>query len=183
MNLGLRRDDIRKLPTDQLAVVLYLRLLFINLPLTGIVAIAMLELVDRLWSDALDGRRGMFLLTATLVLYLSWTFYILFVVRMELRQREHQELTHTPTFYSLAKATHCMAAFSLLRPLFGTWVTSYPFEVVSSFAWVISVFMAGFYLVYFVLLLLVWKRPPLSIAVAFLLAIAAAMYPPTHGYK
>ncbi len=183
MNLGLRRNDIQKLPTDQLAVVLYLRLLFINLPIALIVASGILQLADSIGGYALDGRRGMFVLTVTLALHLAWTFYILFVIRKELRQREHQELTHTPTFYALAKVTHYLAAFSLLRPLFGSWTTSYSFEAAAGLAWWISTFMAGFYLVYFVLLLLVWKRPPLSIAVAFLLAVVAAIYPFIHQHK
>ncbi len=181
MKLGLRRNDIRQLATDELAVVLYLRLLFINLPFAGIVAIAMMELANiTLGEDALKDRRSMFLLAVTLTLYFAWTFRVFFVIRQELRQREHRDLTHTPTFYSWARATHVLAIVSLMRPLFGHWLSSQPFETAAGLAWVLSALMAGFYLVYFVLLLLVWQRPPGSILWAFLLALAAASFPPHH---
>lgn len=184
MKLGLRRNDIQKLAVDELAVVLYFRLL-LSLPLAGCIALLLVFLADTFSGNALlkgvlKDRLGMYVLTTMLTLYLSWTLWTLLVIRQELNQRQHQELTHTPTFYSWARATHVLAAVSLLRPLFGSWLSTEPFETAAGLAWVLSALMAGFYLVYFLLLLLVWRRPPLSIVWAFLLALAATMLTPPY---
>jgi hypothetical protein len=183
--LSLRRNDIQKLATDELAVVLYLRLLFINFPLAGIVAFLLVNLADTFSGNALSegvlkGHMGMCVWATLLILYLAWALWALLVIRQELRQRQHQELMHTATFYSWAKATHILAISSLLRPLFENWLSSEPFEAAAGLAWVLSGLMAGFYLVYFVLLLLVWQRPTWSIFWAFLLALTAAAFPPPH---
>ena len=180
MNLGLSRNHIRRLVVDELAVVLYFRLL-LNLPLFVIVGIALIRLVNILWNDALEGHWWSTMKTIVLTLYLSWTLWTLLIIRQELSQRDHQELTHTPTFYSWAKATHVLAAISLLRPLFASWLSlsAVVFDTAAIYAWALSSVMAGFYLVYFLLLLLVWRKPPLSIALAFVLALAAAIFRPT----
>lgn len=180
IKLSLRRKDIKRLAVDELAVVFYLRLLF-NVALAGLVGLAVMRLADILWNDALEGHRFMFFLAVSLTVYLAWTLHTLFVIRQELRQRDHQTITHTPTFYSWAKATHVVAAFSLLHPFFDTWLAAKPFETAAAFAWVSSCLMAGFYLVYFLFLMLLWRRPPWSIMVAFLLALTAAMLPPSYS--
>jgi hypothetical protein len=184
MNLGLSRNRIQQLAVDELAVVLYFRLL-LNLPLAGGVAFLLVNLADTFSGNALSegvlkGHMGMCVWTTLLILYLAWALWALLVIRQELNQRQHQELTHTPTFYSWARSTHVIAAISLLRPLFGTWLSSEAFEYAAGLAWVLSALMAGFYLVYFLLLLLVWRRPPLSIVWAFLLALAATMFTPPY---
>ncbi|MCE2693136.1 MAG: hypothetical protein LW645_02535 [Verrucomicrobiaceae bacterium] len=179
MDLGLSRKHIQKLAVDEIAVVFYIRLL-LNIPLVVIAWCLLAIVADKLLHDKLASITGISGLLVMLLLWLAWTVWTLFIIRRELLQRPRFKLTHTPTFYSWARATQALAIISLMRPLLGGWFSTKTFETITGMAWTLSCLMACFYFVYFVLLLLVWQRPPYAIVRAFLLATLAASMPPPY---
>lgn len=179
MDIGLGRKHIQKLAVDEIAVVFYIRLL-LNLPLACI-ALALVAIVsEKLLDFKLAALIDVSVLLMLLSLWLAWAIWKLYIIRRELLQRPRTKLVHTPTFYSWAKAAHAFAIVALMRPLLGEWFSAKTFETITGLAWTLSGLMACFYLVYFVLLLLVWERPPFTTVRAFVLAACAASLPPPH---
>ncbi|HBJ83516.1 MAG TPA: hypothetical protein DDZ88_06535 [Verrucomicrobiales bacterium] len=176
--MELHRKRIQELDVDELAVVLYIRLVFHVL--LGVVAMIMGFLASQaLLPEAWNEFAARVVMGVVGALYFGWAVRTLWVIRQELRTRERHALTHTPTFYSWARATHVFAFASLTRPLLSTWTDGKALlDWVTGMGWVMSCLMAGFYLLYFLLLFLVWQRPPFVIVRAFILALAAAMVPP-----
>jgi hypothetical protein len=179
MDIGLSRKHIQKIEVDEIAVVFYIRLL-LNIPLviiaSGLLVIVAKKLLDTKLAN-LTAVSGFFVL---LSLWLAWAIWKLCIIRRELLQRPRAQLVHTPTFYSWTRATHVFATVALIRPLMEEWFSAKTFDIITGLAWTLSCLMACFYFVYFVLLLLVWQRPPFSTVCAFVLAALAASFPPPH---
>lgn len=179
MDIGLSRKHLQKLAVDEIAVVFYIRLL-LNLPLACIVLALVAIVTEKLLDVKLAGLIDVSSLLILLSLWLAWAIWKLCIIRRELLQRPRSKLVHTPTFYSWAKATHVFATVALMRPLLEEWFSAKTFDTITGLAWTLSCLMACFYLVYFVMLLLVWQRPPFSTVCAFVLAALASSLPPPH---
>lgn len=179
MDIGLSRKHIRRLAVDEIAVVFYIRLL-LNLPLVCITLLLVAIVTEKLLDVKLTNRIDASILLMLLSLWFAWAVWKLFVIRQELLQRPRARLAHTPTFYSWARATHVLAFVALMRPLLEEWFSAKTFDTITGLAWTLSCLMACFYFVYFVLLLMVWQRPPFTTVCAFILAAMAASLPPPH---
>ncbi len=182
MNLWFTKSRLQALAVDEMAVVLYLRLLINVIPacvLGSGIALGLLELGRELWPSMDFSFNGAALLWGSITVYCLWFVCALRNVRNELLHRPKAELQHTPTFYTWARFTQVFAVISIARPVLKVSTNLNDLLIwITGMAWVLSCLMAGFYIVYFILIALVKQWPPMTLIRAFLLACASAFFPP-----
>ncbi len=178
MDLSLKPEQLRKLAVDELAVVLFLRIVFhaCLCYLAGLAFLGGLMLLPDTWLR--DSHKLVIAAGCAVAGLLGWAGWKLVVVRRELSERTRFVLHHTPTFELWARGTQVAAVVALLQPLLYRWFPVGWFERLGVCAWMGSCLMAGFYLLYFFLLALVRQPPPWVTVAACILAVAAAVSVP-----
>lgn len=177
--LELTRSRIQRLAVDELSVVLYLRLI-LNVPMAGLLSWLFLEGVYWLFPGWLIFPAWQATLLLAGIYYLAWLVWVMAVIRSELRGREKRELMHTPTFRMWTNVTQILAVTALARSFFNDGFIHSFVNWAMGMAWVLSCVMAGFYLVYFILLWMSGHWPSFATICAFMLAVAAACVPPEN---
>jgi len=182
MNLLITKQNLKVLDVDEIAVVLYVRLALNLFPafFIGVVLNVPLHMVLSLAWPSFDYRSepsSMF--WGPVMVHLAWFAWMLFDVRQEVKDRPLIEITHTPTFYSWARHTQILSVISLVSPLLRTahHLNAVLDQVVFG-SWMVASIMGGFYLIYIVLMVLIQRRPPMSVIWALLLACGSAFFPP-----
>lgn len=182
MKISITKQNLKILAIDEIAVVLYVRLALNLFPalFIGMVVNLPVFLVLSWVAPSFDTRNHpSSMMFGPVIVHAAWAVWMLYDIRQEVRHRPMGELTHTPTFYSWARYTQILSALSLASPLLRTAhdLNSILDQVVFV-SWLVSCIMGGFYLSYIILMVLIRRRPPMSVIWALLLASGSAFFPP-----
>jgi hypothetical protein len=179
MVVSMTRKDLQKLAADEMAVVLYLRLLF-NLPLAAVLGL-MLGYVSGCFGGNDSGDKAVLPALcfggAAYVLWLVWT---LWAIRRELTTRSALNLSYTPTFRLWGRFAKGVALVSMARHLLRGTSLDAGLTWMGGMAWVLSCLMAGFYLSYMLILLVMQRPPSFGIVSDFLFSLGGAWTVPAE---
>lgn len=183
MNLALTRYQLRKLAIDEMAVVLYLRLVFLHLPVAVILGFTLGYLTGGFRMDE-PAHKG---LLATLcwgsAVFAAWLIWVLWDIRKELLSRPSLAITYTPTFLLWGRFAKGVVFLSLCRHLLRD---PDMHDLIVGFgmgAWMLSCLMAGFYFTYMLIVVVMGRLPSFGTLSVFLFSLAGSWIDPAELVK
>lgn len=179
MTVSLSRKDLQKLAADEMAVVLYLRLLF-NVPLAAVLGL-LLGYVTSCFNGDDSADKAVFpMLYIGGGAYVSWLIWTLWAIRRELASRPATSWAYTPTFRLWGRFAKAVAAVSMFRHLLRNTTLEAGFTWLGGMAWVLSCLMVGFYLCYMLILLVMQRLPSFGILSDFLFSLGGSLAVPSE---
>ncbi len=179
MTVSLTRKDLQKLAADEMAVVLYLRLLF-NLPLAAVVGLLLGFITGCFSGDDPGGKAVLPMLYFGGGIYVFWLVWTLWAIRLELNARPATSLTYTPTFRLWGRFAKGVAIVSMSRHLLRDTPLQTNLTWLGMGAWILSCLMAGFYFSYMLIMLVMLRLPSLGLLSDFFFSLGGAWVSPSE---